>query len=110
MILIAILLKALIISKNRSNNRFSCAPQAQSLISPPVFCCFLSAGLTQRKAQTQKAREFHKKSIKEKAVHLSSLFSGEASSPHQVTMLLRVSAFLTQLLLHALRFWPLITE
>ncbi|XP_048042186.1 F-actin-monooxygenase mical2b isoform X7 [Megalobrama amblycephala] len=37
----------------------------------------------QRKAQTQKAREFHKKSIKEKAVHLSSLFSGEASSLHQ---------------------------
>ncbi|XP_077057803.1 F-actin-monooxygenase mical2b isoform X9 [Siphateles boraxobius] len=37
----------------------------------------------QRKAQTQKAREFHKKSVKEKAVHLSALFSGEASSPHQ---------------------------
>ncbi|XP_067256244.1 F-actin-monooxygenase mical2b isoform X16 [Chanodichthys erythropterus] len=37
----------------------------------------------QRKAQTLKAREFHKKSIKEKAVHLSTLFSGEASSPHQ---------------------------
>ncbi|XP_016392359.1 protein-methionine sulfoxide oxidase MICAL2-like isoform X4 [Sinocyclocheilus rhinocerous] len=37
----------------------------------------------QRKAQTQKAREFHKKSIKEKAVHLSALFSGEACSPHQ---------------------------
>ncbi|XP_035386235.1 F-actin-monooxygenase MICAL2 isoform X16 [Electrophorus electricus] len=32
----------------------------------------------QRKAQTQNAREFHKKSIKEKAVHLSSLFSGRA--------------------------------
>ncbi|XP_028811773.1 F-actin-monooxygenase MICAL2 isoform X6 [Denticeps clupeoides] len=29
----------------------------------------------QRKAQTQNAREFHKKSIKEKAVHLSGLFS-----------------------------------
>ncbi|XP_067315042.1 F-actin-monooxygenase mical2b isoform X2 [Pseudorasbora parva] len=39
--------------------------------------------ISQRKAQTQKAREFHKKTIKEKAVHLSSLFSGEASSPHQ---------------------------
>ncbi|XP_048042188.1 F-actin-monooxygenase mical2b isoform X8 [Megalobrama amblycephala] len=39
--------------------------------------------ISQRKAQTQKAREFHKKSIKEKAVHLSSLFSGEASSLHQ---------------------------
>ncbi|XP_067256249.1 F-actin-monooxygenase mical2b isoform X21 [Chanodichthys erythropterus] len=40
----------------------------------------------QRKAQTLKAREFHKKSIKEKAVHLSTLFSGEASSPHQRTV------------------------
>ncbi|XP_067256228.1 F-actin-monooxygenase mical2b isoform X2 [Chanodichthys erythropterus] len=39
--------------------------------------------ISQRKAQTLKAREFHKKSIKEKAVHLSTLFSGEASSPHQ---------------------------
>uniref|UniRef100_A0A673MK71 F-actin monooxygenase n=1 Tax=Sinocyclocheilus rhinocerous TaxID=307959 RepID=A0A673MK71_9TELE len=76
-----------------------------SLYSLPLFsCCFLSTGFTQRKAQTQKAREFHKKSIKEKAVHLSALFSGEACSPHQVTMLLRVLAFLTQLLLHALEF------
>ncbi|XP_056121785.1 F-actin-monooxygenase mical2b isoform X3 [Rhinichthys klamathensis goyatoka] len=41
--------------------------------------------ISQRKAQTQKAREFHKKSIKEKAVHLSALFSGEASSPHQTS-------------------------
>ncbi|XP_050970552.1 F-actin-monooxygenase mical2b isoform X4 [Labeo rohita] len=40
--------------------------------------------ISQRKAQTQKAREFHKKSIKEKAVHLSALFSGEACSPHQM--------------------------
>ncbi|XP_073763570.1 F-actin-monooxygenase mical2b-like isoform X7 [Danio rerio] len=39
--------------------------------------------ISQRKAQTQKAREFHKKSIKEKAVHLSALFSGEASAPDQ---------------------------
>ncbi|XP_026124218.1 F-actin-monooxygenase MICAL2 isoform X1 [Carassius auratus] len=39
--------------------------------------------ISQRKAQSQKAREFHKKSIKEKAVHLSSLFSGEACSPPQ---------------------------
>ncbi|XP_043100126.1 F-actin-monooxygenase MICAL2 isoform X4 [Puntigrus tetrazona] len=42
--------------------------------------------ISQRKAQTQKAREFHKKSIKEKAVHLSTLFSGEACSPHQRTV------------------------
>ncbi|XP_056318313.1 F-actin-monooxygenase mical2b isoform X2 [Danio aesculapii] len=40
--------------------------------------------ISQRKAQTQKAREFHKKSIKEKAVHLSALFSGEASAPDQM--------------------------
>ncbi|XP_059393812.1 F-actin-monooxygenase MICAL2 isoform X7 [Carassius carassius] len=39
--------------------------------------------ISQRKAQSQKAREFHKKSIKEKAVHLSTLFSGEACSPPQ---------------------------
>ncbi|XP_028811769.1 F-actin-monooxygenase MICAL2 isoform X2 [Denticeps clupeoides] len=31
--------------------------------------------IIERKAQTQNAREFHKKSIKEKAVHLSGLFS-----------------------------------
>ncbi|XP_076879777.1 F-actin-monooxygenase MICAL2 isoform X17 [Brachyhypopomus gauderio] len=36
-----------------------------------------------KKAQTQNAREFHKKSIKEKAVHLSSLFSGDGSPPPQ---------------------------
>ncbi|KAJ3593025.1 hypothetical protein NHX12_005363 [Muraenolepis orangiensis] len=32
-----------------------------------------------KKAQTQHAREFHSKSIKEKAYHLSDLFSGEAT-------------------------------
>ncbi|XP_076143151.1 F-actin-monooxygenase mical2b isoform X8 [Alosa pseudoharengus] len=37
----------------------------------------------QRKAQTQNAREFHKKSIKEKAVHLSSLFSSSETSAAQ---------------------------
>uniref|UniRef100_A0A8C2ADZ4 F-actin monooxygenase n=1 Tax=Cyprinus carpio TaxID=7962 RepID=A0A8C2ADZ4_CYPCA len=58
-----------------------------SLYSLPFFsCCFLSSGFTQRKAQTQKAREFHKKSIKEKAVHLSALFSDEACSPHQPSL------------------------
>ncbi|XP_008286392.1 protein-methionine sulfoxide oxidase MICAL2 isoform X3 [Stegastes partitus] len=35
---------------------------------------------TQRKAQTQQVREFHAKSIKEKAVHLSGLFSADASA------------------------------
>ncbi|XP_039466496.1 F-actin-monooxygenase MICAL2 isoform X5 [Oreochromis aureus] len=34
---------------------------------------------TQKKAQTQQVREFHAKSIKEKAVHLSGLFSGNSS-------------------------------
>ncbi|XP_045889361.1 F-actin-monooxygenase MICAL2 isoform X1 [Micropterus dolomieu] len=35
---------------------------------------------TQKKAQTQQAREFHTKSIKEKAVHLSGLFLGDRSA------------------------------
>ncbi|XP_031425198.1 F-actin-monooxygenase MICAL2 isoform X3 [Clupea harengus] len=39
--------------------------------------------ITQRKTQTQNAREFHKKSIKEKAVHLSSLFTGSETSAAQ---------------------------
>uniref|UniRef100_A0A8B9JP94 F-actin monooxygenase n=1 Tax=Astyanax mexicanus TaxID=7994 RepID=A0A8B9JP94_ASTMX len=39
----------------------------------------------QRKTQTQIAREFHKKSIKEKAVHLSSLFSGDGISLPQAS-------------------------
>ncbi|XP_067445076.1 F-actin-monooxygenase MICAL2 isoform X4 [Thunnus thynnus] len=34
----------------------------------------------QKKAQTQQSREFHSKSIKEKAVHLSGLFSGDSSA------------------------------
>ncbi|XP_026175911.1 F-actin-monooxygenase MICAL2 isoform X4 [Mastacembelus armatus] len=38
---------------------------------------------TQKKAQTQQAREFHTKSIKEKAVHLSGLFSGDSSAIHK---------------------------
>ncbi|KAF7662064.1 hypothetical protein LDENG_00247470 [Lucifuga dentata] len=39
--------------------------------------------ITEKKAQTQHAREFHTKSIKEKAVHLSRLFSGENSAVPQ---------------------------
>ncbi|XP_056236773.1 F-actin-monooxygenase mical2b isoform X4 [Seriola aureovittata] len=35
---------------------------------------------TQKKAQTLQTREFHTKSIKEKAVHLSGLFSGDSSA------------------------------
>ncbi|XP_033480628.1 F-actin-monooxygenase MICAL2 isoform X3 [Epinephelus lanceolatus] len=35
---------------------------------------------TQKKAQTQQAREFHSKSIKEKAVHLTGLFSADSSA------------------------------
>ncbi|XP_041803127.1 F-actin-monooxygenase MICAL2 isoform X3 [Chelmon rostratus] len=35
---------------------------------------------TQKKAQTQQAREFHTKSIKDKAVHLSGLFSADSSA------------------------------
>ncbi|XP_017562731.1 F-actin-monooxygenase MICAL2 isoform X5 [Pygocentrus nattereri] len=41
--------------------------------------------ISQRKAQTQNTREFHKKSIKEKAVHLSSLFSGDSISQPQAS-------------------------
>ncbi|GAA6102011.1 F-actin-monooxygenase MICAL2 isoform X3 [Tachysurus ichikawai] len=37
----------------------------------------------QRKAQTENTREFHRKSIKEKANHLSSLFSGGNIEPPQ---------------------------
>ncbi|KAG7473708.1 hypothetical protein MATL_G00098760 [Megalops atlanticus] len=44
----------------------------------------LEEKISQKKAQTQNAREFHKKSIKEKAVHLCSLFSGhKAESPQR---------------------------
>ncbi|XP_010743093.3 F-actin-monooxygenase MICAL2 isoform X3 [Larimichthys crocea] len=35
---------------------------------------------TQKKAQTQQTREFHTKSIKEKAVHLTGLFSGDSTA------------------------------
>ncbi|KAM4630469.1 F-actin-monooxygenase MICAL2 [Polymixia lowei] len=36
--------------------------------------------ISEKKAQTQHAREFHNKSIKDKAVHLSGLFSGDTAS------------------------------
>ncbi|XP_068168256.1 F-actin-monooxygenase MICAL2 isoform X2 [Antennarius striatus] len=36
--------------------------------------------VSERKAQTQQAREFHTKSIKEKGLHLSGLFSGDSSA------------------------------
>ncbi|XP_055774280.1 F-actin-monooxygenase mical2b-like isoform X7 [Salvelinus fontinalis] len=39
----------------------------------------------QKKAQTQNAREFHNKSIKEKAVHLRALFSGDVNSTSQIS-------------------------
>ncbi|KAJ8340219.1 hypothetical protein SKAU_G00348520 [Synaphobranchus kaupii] len=39
--------------------------------------------ISQRKAQTQNNREFQKKSIKEKAVHLCSMFSGGETPPAQ---------------------------
>ncbi|XP_055774275.1 F-actin-monooxygenase mical2b-like isoform X3 [Salvelinus fontinalis] len=42
--------------------------------------------ITQKKAQTQNAREFHNKSIKEKAVHLRALFSGDVNSTSQRTV------------------------
>ncbi|XP_017333744.1 F-actin-monooxygenase MICAL2 isoform X8 [Ictalurus punctatus] len=42
--------------------------------------------IIQRKAQTENTREFRRKSIKEKAVHLSSLFSGNNIIPPQRTV------------------------
>ena len=42
--------------------------------------------ILQKKAQTQQAREFHTKSIKEKAVHLRGLFSADSSAVLKVTM------------------------
>lgn len=47
---------------------------------------YLRHVMLQRKAQTQQAREFHTKSIKEKAVHLSWLFSEESSAVLKVTI------------------------
>ncbi|XP_034536316.1 F-actin-monooxygenase MICAL2 isoform X4 [Notolabrus celidotus] len=38
---------------------------------------------TQKKAQTQQAREFQTKSIKEKAVHLTGMFTGDSSAVHK---------------------------
>ncbi|XP_072517129.1 F-actin-monooxygenase mical2b isoform X2 [Salminus brasiliensis] len=49
--------------------------------------------ISQRKTQTQNAREFHKKSIKEKAVHLSSLFSGDGISLPQLNSTRSTSSF-----------------
>lgn len=42
--------------------------------------------ILQKKAQTQQAREFQTKSIKEKGVHLSGLFSGDSSAVLKVTI------------------------
>lgn len=48
---------------------------------------FLSFAILQKKAQTQQVREFHTKSIKEKAVHLRRLFSEDSSDVLKVTFL-----------------------
>ncbi|KAF1392838.1 hypothetical protein PFLUV_G00032200 [Perca fluviatilis] len=40
----------------------------------------VDAHVSEKKAQTQQAREFHTKSIKEKAVHLRGLFSADSSA------------------------------
>lgn len=42
--------------------------------------------ILQIKAQTQQAREFHTKTIKEKAVHLTGMFSGDSSAALKVTI------------------------
>uniref|UniRef100_A0A6Q2XFF3 F-actin monooxygenase n=1 Tax=Esox lucius TaxID=8010 RepID=A0A6Q2XFF3_ESOLU len=51
-----------------------------------MFILCLMVCILQKKAQTQNAREFHNKSIKEKAVHLGALFSGDLTSTSQVTL------------------------
>uniref|UniRef100_A0A665V1C9 F-actin monooxygenase n=1 Tax=Echeneis naucrates TaxID=173247 RepID=A0A665V1C9_ECHNA len=48
----------------------------------PVLCVIL-----QKKAQAQQTKEFYTKSIKEKGVHLSGLFSGDGSAVVKVTIL-----------------------
>lgn len=48
-------------------------------------CPLLMSSVLQKKAQAQQAREFHKKSIKEKAAHLSGLFTGGGSAESKVT-------------------------
>ncbi|XP_058256789.1 F-actin-monooxygenase MICAL2 isoform X2 [Hemibagrus wyckioides] len=50
--------------------------------------------ITQRKVQTENTREFRRKSIKEKAVHLSSLFSGNIVPPQTEINLPHSSSFL----------------
>ncbi|MFT7816723.1 F-actin-monooxygenase MICAL2-like isoform X2 [Arapaima gigas] len=42
--------------------------------------------ISQKKAQSQNARDFRKKSIKEKAVHLSAMFSGCPAAPSERTV------------------------
>lgn len=49
-----------------------------------IFFCFCPV-ILQKKAQAQQTREFHKKSIKEKAVHLSGLFTGDGPAEVKVT-------------------------
>lgn len=49
-----------------------------------IVFCFCPV-ILQKKAQAQQTREFHKKSIKEKAVHLSGLFTGDGPAEVKVT-------------------------
>lgn len=56
--------------------------------SPLLLFCLSVPDTLQRKVQTENTREFRRKSIKEKAVHLSSLFSGNNIEPPQVTLIL----------------------
>uniref|UniRef100_A0A673Z1S9 F-actin monooxygenase n=1 Tax=Salmo trutta TaxID=8032 RepID=A0A673Z1S9_SALTR len=68
----------------------------------PADTCSLSLCLMvcvlQKKAQTQNAREFHNKSIKEKAVHLRVQFSEDVTST--VFVVLHARSCLASLLLH----------
>lgn len=58
-----------------------CADETDGASFVPVLCVIL-----QKKAQTQQTREFHTKSIKEKAVHLTGLFSGDSTAVLKVTI------------------------
>ena len=58
-------------------------------LSPDIWCLFFVSifhVVLQRKAQTNHARDFQKKSIKEKALHLSGLVSGDDTSLSKVTI------------------------
>ncbi|XP_047437053.1 F-actin-monooxygenase mical2b isoform X5 [Mugil cephalus] len=61
----------------KENKVRSMATQLQAKFESPPSC---TVRRTQKRAQTQQVREFHTKSIKEKAVHLRRMFSEDSSA------------------------------